>query len=91
MTQSGSSRMIRYDNYKLYEHVSDPGELYDLEKDPMELHNRFDDPSLRGVKAELMQRLQRWSVRLTDDLPKGKYNARLAQHNWYRTSEAHGA
>ncbi|MGW5666416.1 sulfatase-like hydrolase/transferase [Micromonospora sp. NPDC003776] len=91
VTQSGSSRMIRHDHYKLYEHVSDPGELYDLEKDPMELHNRFDDPSLRNVKAELMQRLHRWSVRLTDDLPKGKYDARLAQHNWYRTSEAHGA
>lgn len=91
VTQSGSSRMIRHDHYKLYEHVSDPGELYDLDKDPMELHNRWDDPSLRKVKADLTQRLQRWSVRLTDDLPKGQYNAKLAQHNWYRTSEEDGA
>lgn len=91
VTQSGSSRMIRHDHYKLYEHVADAGELYDLDKDPMELHNRWDDPSLRKIKADLMQRLQRWSVRLTDDLPKGQYNAKLAPHNWYRTSEEDGA
>ncbi|MGW5202652.1 sulfatase family protein [Streptomyces spiralis] len=91
VTQSGSSRMIRHDHYKLYEHVADVGELYDLEKDPMELDNRWDDPSLRKVKADLMQRLQRWSVRLTDDLPKGVYEPRLARHNWYRTSQEDGA
>ncbi|MBY8876274.1 sulfatase-like hydrolase/transferase [Streptomyces sp. PLK6-54] len=91
VTQSGSSRMLRHDHWKLYEHVGDDGELYDLAKDPMELHNRWDDPSLRKVKADLTQRLQRWSVRLTDDLPKGQYNARLAPHNWYRTAEEDGA
>lgn len=53
----------------------------------MELHNRWDDPSLRKVKADLTQRLQRWSVRLTDDLPKGQYDANLAPHNWYRTAQ----
>jgi len=87
VTQSGSSRMLRHDRWKLYEHVGDAGELYDVEKDPMELHNRWDDPSLRKVKADLTQRLQRWSVRLTDDLPKGVYEPLLARHNWYRTAE----
>lgn len=91
VTQSGSSRMLRHDHYKLYEHVTGTCELYDLEKDPMELDNRWDDPSLRTVKADLTQRLQRWSVRLTDDLPQGKYEAKLAPHNWYRTSEKDGA
>ncbi|WP_255948028.1 sulfatase family protein [Streptomyces odontomachi] len=91
VTQSGSSRMIRHDHYKLYEHVADVGELYDLDRDPMELDNRWDDPSLRKVKADLMQRLHRWSVRLTDDLPKGVYEPRRPPHNWYRTSEEDGA
>jgi hypothetical protein len=51
----------------------------------MELKNRWDDPPLRKVQAQLLERLQRWSLRLTDDLPKGKYNPNLPRHNWHRT------
>ncbi|WP_151481303.1 sulfatase family protein [Streptomyces albicerus] len=85
VTQSGTSRALRHDRYKLYSHVDGTGELYDLDTDPMELKNRWDDPPLRKVQAQLLERLQRWSLRLTDDLPKGKYNPNLPRHNWHRT------
>ncbi|WP_419999552.1 sulfatase-like hydrolase/transferase [Streptomyces boninensis] len=85
VTQSGSSRMLRHDRYKLYSHVDGTGELYDLDADPMELDNRWDDPSLRPIRSELMERWQRWSLRLTDDLPQGNYHPNLPRHNWHRT------
>nr|WP_276617583.1 sulfatase-like hydrolase/transferase [Streptomyces coryli] len=86
VTQSGSSRMLRHDRYKLYAHVDGTGELYDVDADPMELADRWDDPGLGHVKAALQARLQRWSLRLTDDLPRGNYDPNLPRHNWHRTS-----
>ncbi|AUH41697.1 sulfatase family protein [Streptomyces sp. CMB-StM0423] len=84
VTQSGSSRMLRHDRYKLYQHVAGEAELYDVAADPMELHDRWNDPRLRHVQADLTQRLHRWSLRLTDDLPDGAYDPLLPAHNWHR-------
>ncbi len=47
--------MIRDRRYKLIVHHNrNTGRLYDLQEDPGEFDNRWDDPRLAGVKAELM-------------------------------------
>lgn len=51
-------RTVRTRSAKLtYELGSRAGEMYDLDNDPYECINRFDDPSSRGLRDELMQRL----------------------------------
>ncbi|MEM7656830.1 MAG: sulfatase [Bacteroidota bacterium] len=50
---------VRGERYKLI-HFTEPDEffeLYDLETDPTEMNNRYDDPALAEVQAELMERL----------------------------------
>ena len=56
--------MLRRGDFKLVVHHGDPattrartGELYDLARDPQELRNRWDDPELRLVRAELQEQL----------------------------------
>jgi len=83
VTQSGTTRMVRCGRWKLLYDVTGRGELYDLDTDPMELRNLWDDPSLREVRAELMERLLWWSIRVADDLPKGRYEPRRAARNYY--------
>lgn len=83
VTQSGSTRMVRRGSYKLVYDVLGRGELYDLADDPMELRNRWDDPELRDVRAELTELLLWWSVRVGDDLPQANYRTKRAPHNWY--------
>jgi arylsulfatase A-like enzyme len=46
-------------------------ELFDLEKDPYDWHNVADDPELAGVKAELVEALEKWRVGTEDPLLKG--------------------
>ncbi|NED99561.1 sulfatase-like hydrolase/transferase [Phytoactinopolyspora halotolerans] len=83
VTQSGSTRMLRHGDWKLtYDNVG-RGELYDLASDPLELDDLWDDPGLRDVRTDLVERLLWWSTRLTDDLPDANYEPRRAPHNWY--------
>lgn len=62
--------MCRDERYKLCgwtESGESGGELYDLADDPDELRNRYTDPALASVRAELTQRIvERW---LTVDCP----------------------
>lgn len=47
-------RTVRTRTHRLtQETVSGAGELYDLVADPHELDNRYDDPALAGIRAEL--------------------------------------
>lgn len=52
----------------IYERT-DWGELYHLQDDPLELHNRWDDASVRDVKAELLERFVRKEIALVDRSP----------------------
>lgn len=52
-------RMIRTHHHKLVVNPESVNELYDLSSDPSELHNRIDDPSMLGIRDELMAQLYR--------------------------------
>ncbi|MGH3656941.1 MAG: sulfatase family protein, partial [Micromonosporaceae bacterium] len=62
VTQSGTTRMLRRENWKLLYDSTGRGELYDLATDPGELDNRFGDPGLVDVRADLVEELLRWTV-----------------------------
>lgn len=47
-TQSGTSRMIRKDDWKLVMNHYGNGELYNLKKDPSEVHNLFGEEIQRN-------------------------------------------
>ncbi len=50
-------RMLRTHRFKIVVNPESVNELYDLESDPHELTNRYDDPTMGEVRAELMGRL----------------------------------
>ena len=51
------------------------GELFDREADPLELRNLWNDPASQGVKAELLERMLRETLRHQDMGPKAEYCA----------------
>jgi arylsulfatase len=60
-----NATMWRQGRYKLNVYhgsadESDEGELYDMQSDPNELRNLWHDADMRGVRDQLMQRLQDW-------------------------------
>lgn len=85
VTQSGKSAMLRRDRWKLIYDARGRGELYDLVADPAELTNRFADPELAEIRADLVAGLLRWSISTEDDLPGGAYTPKRAPHNWTTT------
>ena len=62
---------------------------YDLEGDPNDWHDRADDASLAGVRAELLQALERWMHDTRDPLLQGDIPDRL--HPWPVTPTRSGA
>jgi arylsulfatase A-like enzyme len=68
-TQSGTIRMVRRGDWKLTMDMTGHGEMFDLEADPAEVHNLFDDPALLAKRAELLQDLLTWLLRVQDPLP----------------------
>ena len=82
VTQSGSSAMVRQGRWKLVYDLSRRGELYDLDADPMELVDRWSDSALSEVRAELVETMLWWRLRVSDDLPQGRYTTRQAEHGW---------
>ncbi|MCC5972395.1 MAG: sulfatase-like hydrolase/transferase [Pararhodobacter sp.] len=56
-TPFGPGAMLRTEDWKLCLYAEDQGELFDLRADPAETNNRFNDPELTEIKANLMQRL----------------------------------
>jgi arylsulfatase A-like enzyme len=83
VTQSGASRMVRRGDHKLVAHSTGEGELYDLRTDPTEVVNLFDDPEHADVRQELAWLLLQWTLRLQDTLPRGAYDPKVPEHNWY--------
>lgn len=85
VTQSGNTKMLRRGQWKLVYDSRGCGELYDLSADPAELANRFADPALAEIRAELVAELLRWTIRTDDDLPAAAYTPKRAAHNWATT------
>lgn len=83
VTQSGSTAMVRSGRWKLVYDVARKGELYDLEEDPMELADRWEDPWLADVRAALVETLLWWRLRVSDDLPQGRYTTKRPEHGWF--------
>lgn len=82
VTMSGGTRMVRAGRHKLTLDVEGTVELFDLESDPVELTDLSGQPELAGVRAELMELLGRWMIRVADDLPRGAYVPKTVPHNW---------
>ncbi len=61
-------RLVRTPTHKLirWEDPKKPDELYDLKADPREAKNLIDDPAARGVRDDLMGRLQKWMEQTKD-------------------------
>lgn len=83
MTQSGKGAVLRHGDWKLVYEATGRAELYFLPDDPMELDDRWHDPCLGDVRADLVERLLRWRLRVGDDLPAVEYETKRAPHNWY--------
>ncbi|WP_420114104.1 sulfatase-like hydrolase/transferase [Pseudactinotalea sp.] len=82
VTMSGGTRMVRSGRYKLTLDSEGNVELYDLTSDPVELSNLADDPAHASTRADLVQLLGRWMIRVADDLPRGVYVPKTAPHHW---------
>lgn len=76
-TQCGQVRMARKGRYKIQADMMGSGYLYDLERDPFEVDNRWDDPDLLAVKADMLTTLIAETLKAADPLP--------APRNRYRT------
>ncbi|MBC7317562.1 MAG: DUF4976 domain-containing protein, partial [Chloroflexi bacterium] len=61
--------MCRTKRYKYVRRLYEEDELYDLYEDPGELHNRIGDPALKGVLAELKDRMLTWYLETCDVVP----------------------
>ncbi|MEU4224802.1 sulfatase-like hydrolase/transferase [Nonomuraea sp. NPDC026600] len=83
VTQAGTTVMLRRGQWKLLLDERGTGELYDLDADPAELDNRYDDPALATIRADLTTDLARWMIRVRDDLPEAAYTLKRAPHNWH--------
>ncbi|UFU06076.1 sulfatase family protein [Ruania halotolerans] len=58
MIRAGRYKLVRY-----HDPVAPDGQLFDLEADPEEKHDRWEDPSLAHIRADLMAVLLDWQVR----------------------------
>ncbi len=61
--------MCRTQDYKYVYRLYEQDELYDLRNDPGEQHNRINDPGLSDVKADLRERLIRFLIETSDNVP----------------------
>lgn len=68
-TQSGTQRMVRMGDWKLIMDNYGRGELYNLREDPAETRNLFDSQEHLAKRAEMLQEMMAWTLRLQDPLP----------------------
>lgn len=61
--------MCRTRRYKYVRRLYEEDELYDLYEDPGELDNRIGDPALKGVLADLKERMLTWYLETGDAVP----------------------
>lgn len=64
------AKMVRTASHKLIYRLHGGHELYDLAADPEELHNRFGDPALAAIQADLQERLLRFLIESETTLPE---------------------
>lgn len=64
--------MVRTMTHKLIHRRLGVSELYDLGNDPRELKNRYDDPRLADVRANLERRMLEWFQRTSDVTPSDR-------------------
>lgn len=72
-TQSGMSRMVRMNDWKLIMNSNGFGELYNLKKDPSELENLFGNKECAKQQSQLLTKMVAWELRLQDPLPIPRY------------------
>jgi len=68
-TQSGSLAMVRKGDWKLVFDMEGTGQLYNLVDDPAEVNNLYEDGAFAGKRAELVEELLKWRLKLEDPLP----------------------
>ena len=89
VTQSGTMKMVRMEDWKLIYDMMGYGQLYNLADDPCELKNLFNQPAVANVQVKMVEELLMWTIRSQDTLPvdepiKGWQSTRWPkQHNWY--------
>ncbi|WP_288205420.1 sulfatase-like hydrolase/transferase [uncultured Parabacteroides sp.] len=83
-TQSGTMRMLRKDDWKLVYDMDGNGWLYNLKQDPSEVNNRFNDPSCKETRNEMIEGLLRWDISSQDPLPvpRHRYRFKRNEHNY---------
>ena len=83
-TQSGAMRMVRKGDWKLTYDMNGHGQLYHLSEDPLELDDRYADPSVAGVRQEMLEELLTWTIRTQDPLPHPRRRYVMKRHprNW---------
>lgn len=88
-SQSGSMRMLRKGNWKLALDMQGAGQLYDLKTDPSEVNNLYNVPAHAQKRAELVNDLMTWELRMQDPLPyprpggKRQYGFKRDPHNYW--------
>lgn len=73
VTQSGRTKMLRTDRWKLLYERGGRTALYDMRADPGELQDLAARPALAPVRTELLEELLRWAIETEDDLPVTRY------------------
>lgn len=83
-TQSGTTHMIRKDDWKLIMDNFGNGELYNLKKDPAELRNLYGEKKYATIQTELLSQLLVWELRLQDPLPlpRKRYHYKQNPYNY---------
>jgi arylsulfatase A-like enzyme len=83
----GYRRALIKGQWKLIYDLEYPLELYNLATDPFELENLAEEPSCAATRAELLEELLHWSVRLSDNLQVRRYEVKRGAHNWLRGAQ----
>jgi arylsulfatase A-like enzyme len=85
-TQSGTTRVLCRDDWKLVLHGTGQGELYNLAEDPAEIQNLFHEPAHASIKGELAvdmaQRLTQFQP--VNPMPGEEMHIKVPHHNWWR-------
>lgn len=68
-TQSGHTRMVVKDGWKLVFDMQGNGQLYNLRDDPSEVRNLYGRPETASKQLELVEELLTWRLRVEDPLP----------------------
>jgi arylsulfatase A-like enzyme len=83
VTQSGNTKMVRRDEWKLIFDMLGNCQIYNLSTDPFETENLYNDPRVSDVQPLLLEELLKWTIRTEDDLPRGSYIPKRVHRNWY--------